>query len=151
MTIVPNIAWIGREYLVNIFGFGHFLKQTNYVPIEPRQPQQARQSISRAIEHAKGGLTVAIFPEGTRTTDGKLSPFKKGFVHIMRSAQLDLLPITLNGFYSLKPKTQFCINPFAKLEIVIHPVLKYAEICDLANEEILEIARNAVGKNHRYC
>ena len=150
MTIVPRIAWIGRKYLVDIFGFGHLLKMTNYIPIEPGQPKQSRASICRAIEHAKDGLTVAIFPEGTRTIDGKLSAFKKGFIHIMRSADLDVLPITLNGFYSLKPKNRFFIDPRGKLEIVIHPVLKNVDIRDLPDEKVLEIARNAIDKSYQY-
>jgi len=150
MTIVPRIAWIGRKYLVDIFGFGHLLTMTNYIPIEPGQPKQSRESIRRAIEHAKDGLTVAIFPEGTRTINGKLSAFKKGFIHIMRSADLDVLPITLNGFYSLKPKNRFFIDPRAKLEIVIHPVLKNADIRDLPDDKVLEIARIAIEKSYHY-
>lgn len=151
MTIIPRIAWIGRKYLVDIFGFGHLLKKIHFVPIEPGQREKSRESISRAIEHAQVGLTVAIFPEGTRTVTGELGPFKRGFVHIMRSAGLDVLPITLNGFFALKPKTRFHINPAARLEIIIHPVLKQADLSPLPDAEILEIAENAVRENHRNC
>ncbi len=151
MTIVPRIAWIGRKYLVDIFGFGHLLKMIHYVPIEPGQPKQARESISRAIEHAKDGLTIAIFPEGTRTINGKLSPFKKGFVYIMRSADLDVIPITLNGFYSLKPKNRFFIDPRGKLEIVIHPVLRNKDLRELPDDQVLEIAQKAIQKSYQYC
>lgn len=150
MTIVPDIAWIGRQYLLNIFGFGHLLKMLHYIPIEPKKPEQSQKSINRAIEHAKEGMTVAIFPEGTRTTTGKLNPFKKGFIHILRSADLDLVPITLNGFFSLKPKNRFHIDPRLKLEIVIHPVIKNAEIRDLPKEEILKIAFQAIAENYQY-
>lgn len=150
MTIIPDIAWIGRQYLADIFGFGHLLKMLHYVPIEPGKPQQARLSISRAIEHAKDGMTVAIFPEGTRTTTGKLSPFKKGFIHISQSADLDIIPITLNGFFSLKPKHRFYIDPRVKLEIVIHPVIRNEDIRELAGEDILKVAYNAIAKNYHY-
>lgn len=150
MTIVPRIAWIGRKYLVDIFGFGHLLKMIHYVPIEPGQPKQSRESISQAIERAKDGLTIAIFPEGTRTIDGKIGAFKKGFIHIMRSADMDVIPITLNGFFSLKPKTRFFIDPRGKLEIVIHPVLKNEYLRELPNEKVMEIARDAVQKSYQY-
>ena len=150
MTIVPAIAWIGRQYLADIFGFGHLLKMLHYIPIEPGKPQQSKLSIGRAIEHAKNGLTVAIFPEGTRTVTGKLSPFKKGFIHISRSADLDIIPITLNGFYSLKPKHRFHIDPRVKLEIIIHPVIRHEDIRDLAGEDILKVAYNAIEKNYQY-
>lgn len=149
MTIIPRIAWIGRQYLVEIFGFGHLLRKIHFVPIEPRQREKTRESIARAIEHARDGLTVAIFPEGTRTVNGELSSFKKGFLHIMRAAGLDILPITLNGFYSLKPKTRFPINPTARLEIIIHPILKQADLSRLPDAEILEIAENAVRDQHQ--
>jgi len=123
---------------------------THYVPIEPGQPKRSMASLKQAIEHARDGLTVAIFPEGTRTLDGKLSPFKKGFIHIMRSADLDVLPVTLNGFYSLKPKNRFFIDPREQLEIFIHPVLKNRDIRDLPDEKILEIAQQAVAQSYQY-
>jgi 1-acyl-sn-glycerol-3-phosphate acyltransferase len=67
MSIVPGVSWIGREYLIRIPGFGRLLKMNDYIPIEPKKPGRSWQSIKQAIANAKDGITVAIFPEGTRT------------------------------------------------------------------------------------
>jgi 1-acyl-sn-glycerol-3-phosphate acyltransferase len=46
------------------------------------------------------GLSVAMFPEGTRTLDGSVNTFRRGFIHLVRSTDLDILPVTLTGFHS---------------------------------------------------
>ncbi len=151
MNVVPQISWIGREYLTRIIGFGRLLKMNHYIAIEPGQPKRSRESIEQAIRKAEENMTICIFPEGSRTLNGQLGPFRKGFIRILRAARLDVLPITLNGFYTLKPKNRFVIDPRTHLEIVIHPVLKAEELCQLTDEEILKIAKDAIEKNYRYC
>ena len=53
---------------------------------------------------------MAIFPEGTRTLDGKLNSFYRGFIHLLRTTEHDILPVTLSRFYKLKPKNRFSIH-----------------------------------------
>jgi len=149
MSVVPGVSWIGREYLVRIPGFGHLLKMNDYIPIEPGQPRRSRQSIKQAIAHAKDGITVAIFPEGTRTLDGQLGTFKKGFIHILRATHLNILPVTLNGFYSLKPKTQFTIAPKGKLEIIIHPPIDNKKLLPMADNEILDVVKKTISSSYQ--
>lgn len=149
MSVVPGVSWIGREYLIRIPGFGHLLKMNDYIPIEPGQPGRSWQSIKQAITHAKDGITVAIFPEGTRTEDGQLGTFKKGFIHILRATHLDILPVTLNGFYSLKSKTRFTIAPKGKLEIVIHSPLDNKKLLPMADNEIMDVVKKTILSSHQ--
>jgi len=144
MSVVPGVSWIGREYLVRILGFGRLLKMNDYIPIEPGQPGRSRQSIKQAIAHAKDGITVAIFPEGTRTLDGQLGTFKKGFIHILRATHLDILPVTLNRFYSLKPKTRFTIVSKGKLEIIIHPPIDNKKLLPMTDNEIIDVVKKTI-------
>jgi 1-acyl-sn-glycerol-3-phosphate acyltransferase len=150
MIVVAHLSWIGREYLIRIWGFGRLLRMNNFIPIEPSQPDRSRLAIQQAIEKAKHGITVGIFPEGTRTLTGEMGRFKKGFIHILRAAELDILPITLNGFFSLKPKNRFTIDPRPKLEIVIQPALRCEELLPLTDQEIIDIVKHAVSQPYCY-
>ncbi len=149
MSVVPGVSWIGREYLIRIPGFGHLLKMNDYIPIEPGKPGRSWQSIKQAIANAKDGITVAIFPEGTRTEDGQLGTFKKGFIHILRATHLNILPVTLNGFYSLKPKTRFNIVPKGKLGIVIHPPIDNKKLLPMADNEILDVVKKTISSSYQ--
>ena len=82
--------------------------------------------------------TVAIFPEGTRTLDGKLNSFYRGFIHLLRATENDILPVTLNGFYKLKPKNRFHIHFGSRLGVVIHPPIEGQELAPVSDREIMD-------------
>jgi 1-acyl-sn-glycerol-3-phosphate acyltransferase len=138
MSFIPSLSWLGKDRFLKIPVFGTFLKFIKFIPVYPGYPEKSRQAIDKAIATARQ-LTIAIFPEGTRTYDGRLSSFKKGFVHIMRGSDLDILPITLNGFFTYMPRHRWIINPFVRLEAIVHPPIKREDILHLSNEEIVEL------------
>ena len=88
--------------------------------------------------------TVAIFPEGTRTLDGKINDFYKGFIYLFRTTEIGILPVTLNGFYKLKPKNRFYINFDSKLDVVIHKPIKREELIEKTDTEIIETVKNVI-------
>jgi 1-acyl-sn-glycerol-3-phosphate acyltransferase len=88
--------------------------------------------------------TVAIFPEGTRTLDGKINDFYKGFIHLFRTTEIGILPVTLNGFYKLKPKNRFYINFDSKLNVVIHKPIIKEELKDKSDIEIMDTVRTII-------
>ncbi len=70
----------------------------------------------KAIKHAETIIKdlkyhVVIFPEGTRTTDGKLQKFKKGGFHMAINTQVPIIPIAVKGGFNYKPKTRWYIKP----------------------------------------
>lgn len=99
--------------------------------------------IDKMVENSKG-LTIAIFPEGTRTSTGKINKFHRGFVHVLRASDMELLPVTLNGFFELKPKTRFSINFNSKLNVVIHPAIAPEELKDKTDQEIMDRAKSVI-------
>lgn len=143
MTFAPAPSWLGNERFLRIPVFATFLKFIQYIPVFPGNPEKSRQSIDTAIAKAKQ-LTIAIFPEGTRTPHGRMNPFKKGFIHILRGSDLDILPITMNGFYSLMPRHRWIINPFVRLEIVVHPAIKREDVLPMENEDIAALVRGTI-------
>ena len=143
MAIFPGVSWLGKEYLMKIPIFRNALKAINYVPMKTTDLRNTKAMISQLIENS-GAQTIAIFPEGGRTTDGNFKKFRKGFVHVYRATQMDILPITLNGFYKLKPKTRSFINFKSKLEIVINNVLTNNQLNELDNNEITETVQNEI-------
>jgi 1-acyl-sn-glycerol-3-phosphate acyltransferase len=138
-----KISWLGHHRFLRIPGFGSFLKAIQFIPVYPGDPLMSKAAIDTAIAHAQQ-LTIAIFPEGTRTRNGKIGPFKKGFVHIMRGSELDILPVTLNGFYTFKPRHRWSVNPFARLEVVIHKPIPRSRLIPMHDDEIVRIVRSKI-------
>jgi 1-acyl-sn-glycerol-3-phosphate acyltransferase len=91
-----------------------------------------------SLEEKAKNRTVAIFPEGTRTLDGKLNSFYRGFIYLLRATENDILPVTLNGFYKLKPKNRFSIHFGSRLGMVIHTPLEGGTLARLTDREIMD-------------
>lgn len=143
MSFYPGISWFGHERLLKVPLFGKILKMTDYVPFRDPTVANTKLMLEELVEKARY-QTVAIFPEGTRTLDGKINPFYKGFIYLFRSSTLNILPVTLNGFYNLKPKNRFNIGFDSRLEVVIHKPISRENLIGKSDSEIIEIVKAAI-------
>lgn len=143
MSFYPGISWFGHERLLKVPLFGKILMMTDYVPFKEPTISNTRQMMEQLVVKA-GSQTVAIFPEGTRTLDGKINDFYKGFIYLFRTSDIGILPVTLNGFYKLKPKNRLYINFNSKLSIVIHKPLKHEDLIEKTDSEIVDIVKTII-------
>ncbi len=136
MSFYPEVTWFGHERLLKVPVFGKFLKMTDYVPFREPTVTNTRHMLKQLMERTNN-RTVALFPEGTRTTNGNINPFYRGFIYLFRSRNIGILPVTLNGFYNFKPKTRFYIDFSTRLEIVIHKPIPREELINKNDSEII--------------
>jgi 1-acyl-sn-glycerol-3-phosphate acyltransferase len=138
-----GISWFGHERLLKIPLFGKLLKMTDYVPFKEPNYRNTKKMIEQLV-HKSESQTIAIFPEGTRTLNGKINEFYRGFIWLFRTRDIEILPVTLNGFYKLKPKNRFYINFDSKLDIVIHKPIKREELIEKSDHEIIETVKAVI-------
>lgn len=143
MSVCPRVAWFGRAYLIKIPVFGKLLKTINYVPMQTTDLRNTKKMVNQMIENTQDH-TVAIFPEGTRTLSGELSRFRKGFLHVLKASKLDILPVSLVGFYEFKPKNRFYFKYFTKLSVKVHEPIKYEQLENLEDNEIIEMVQSKI-------
>ncbi|MBN1115927.1 MAG: 1-acyl-sn-glycerol-3-phosphate acyltransferase [Bacteroidales bacterium] len=143
MSVFPGVAWFGREYLIKIPVFGTLLRGINYVPMKTTNLRNTKEMVNELIKNTNN-QTVAIFPEGTRTVTGELSKFRKGFLHVLKASELDILPVTLIGFFDFKPKNRFYFRYRPRLTVQIHPPLFYSELKELADNEIINLVQSRI-------
>jgi 1-acyl-sn-glycerol-3-phosphate acyltransferase len=147
MAVFPNVAWLGRDYLTRIPVFSHMLTRMNYIAVGRNPALNVRLIIQKAIMNSDK-LRVCLFPEGTRSMDGDLREFKRGFIHIMNGGDLDILPVVMNGLFDVKPKTRFSIKPCQRVEIIICKPIKRTTLVNLPNEEIIKRVRHIFVSNY---
>jgi len=143
IAFLPGVSWFGHARLLNIPVFRQILKMTDYVPMKRASIKNTKEMIDRLIEKSKGH-TIAIFPEGTRTQDGKVNEFYRGFIHVLRASEINVLPVTLNGFFVLKPKNRFYINFSSRIGVIIHEPLSRELLIDKNDAEIINIIKNII-------
>src|SRR5438046_8008015 len=80
-----------------------------FVPVDRRNRESAIESIRRAGEVMRHGINMMVYPEGTRSADGHLLPFKKGPFHLAMETGIAVVPVTLVGTAEIMPKgSAFC-------------------------------------------
>ena len=143
MSIYPGVSWLGHKRLLKVPLFGRVLRMTGYVPMKKTNVKFTRHMIDQLINKSRGH-TIAIFPEGTRTVDGKINKFYRGFIHLLRASDINVLPVTLKGFYLLKPKTRFHIKFNSNIEVIIHRPIDRELLIDKTDEEIISTVKNII-------
>jgi 1-acyl-sn-glycerol-3-phosphate acyltransferase len=111
------------------------------VPVERSNRDSAISSIRRAGEVMKHHINMTIFPEGTRSPDGKLMPFKKGPFHLAAETGYPIVPITILGTYEMMPKGTSLIKG-GTATLVFHPPIDPSKFA--AREELVEAVRAAI-------
>jgi 1-acyl-sn-glycerol-3-phosphate acyltransferase len=143
MSFYPGASWFGHERLLKVPLFGTILRMTDYVPFKEPTYKNTKKMMEQLVHKSKY-QTVAIFPEGTRTLDGKINQFYRGFIYLFRTREIEVLPVTLNGFYKLKPKNRSYIDFDSKLDVVIHKPIRREELIEKTDAEIIETVKAVI-------
>ena len=99
--------WIAKRQLFKIPFFGWAITKAGYISIDRENPREALKSIEEASRKIRAGMNILIFPEGTRSPDGVLLPFKKGGFTLALRAMVPIVPIGVYGTSMLQPKGSF--------------------------------------------
>jgi 1-acyl-sn-glycerol-3-phosphate acyltransferase len=121
VVIGSNIRMIAKKELFHVPIFGKALAEGGFIAIDRQNRAKAFRSLQRASDVLASGTHVWIAPEGTRSLNGKLGPFKKGAFYLALEAGLPILPVTLDGTrHSLPPQSVRSV-PGGKVRVTIHP------------------------------
>ena len=116
---VPDqIRLVYKKELEKIPVFGWGLKWGSYIGIDRGNRAEAMRSIEEAARKIREGASAFLYAEGTRTLDGKLQPFKRGAFHLAVRSGVPVVPLTINGTFSILPKHSLGINP-GTVELVL--------------------------------
>ena len=113
-----SFRWIAKRQLFLIPFFGWALKRAGHISIDRENPREALKAMDEAARKIRDGMNIIIFPEGTRSSDGSLLPFKKGGFSLALRAMVPIVPVGIVGTSTLQPKGSFI--PAGKGVIYIH-------------------------------
>jgi 1-acyl-sn-glycerol-3-phosphate acyltransferase len=101
-----------KQELMKIPFLGTAMRLGKYVPVSRgNSREEAQRSVEAAADALKSGLHMTIFPEGTRSTDGRLLPFKKGAFFLAEETGAPIIPVVISGTELMMPKGTQRITP----------------------------------------
>lgn len=114
-----NFKWLMKKSLEKIFAVGPACKKAGHVFVDDSNIAGIRETISEAEKTLKKGMSVVIFPEGSRSWDGKMIEFKRGAFMLAGEFKLPVVPLTIDGSFRAMPRSTYNMTP-TKLILTIH-------------------------------
>jgi 1-acyl-sn-glycerol-3-phosphate acyltransferase len=116
-----NFKFIAKASLFKIPFLGWSMKRLGYIPIDRKNLKNALKTIHGVNAKLKTNKnwSVLIFPEGTRSSDGKISSFKKGGLNKMFANCDNILPVAISGTYKVLKKGSLIVYPKNKVKFTI--------------------------------
>jgi 1-acyl-sn-glycerol-3-phosphate acyltransferase len=93
-----------------------------FIPVNRKERDSALESLDKAIESLRGGQSFLIYPEGTRSPDGRLQDFKKGAVVMAIKAGVPIVPVACSGAHRVMEKRSLVVHPGEILVEFLDPI-----------------------------
>ena len=129
LFFVPLMGW-------HLWTAGHF-------PIDRRDRRKTARSLRGVIEGVRGGKSLAVFPEGTRTRDGHLQQFKPGAFKIALKAGVPIVPVTIRGTFTLLPSTTLAPRP-GRVEVILGEPIETRDYDAKRLPELIERTKDVI-------
>jgi len=142
-----QFRWLAKIELFRIPLFGYAMKRAGYICIDRSNRESAFESLKKAAGIIRDGVSVMIFPEGTRSRDGNIGSFKKGGFVLAIESGVPILPVIIRGTFSVMPKSRLLIKPGKVTLEILKPVETKGftrETKDALMEKIRNIMREYV-------
>ena len=104
VAIPASFRFIAKKQLASIPLFGWAMAAGRFIFIDRQNAASARRTMDEASRRIRAGQSVVIFPEGTRTRDGRLMPFKKGGFHLAIDSGAAVVPVAIKGSREVMPR-----------------------------------------------
>jgi 1-acyl-sn-glycerol-3-phosphate acyltransferase len=138
-----DLKWVMKAELRKIPAIGIGCEKAGHIFVERSNPKQAAQAITDALARLGDGIGVLFFPEGTRSPDGRLLPFKKGAFRTAIDQQLPLLPVTVIGTRDILPARTKRLFP-GTARMVVHPAIETAGMTVEQVDALMQQTRDVI-------
>jgi 1-acyl-sn-glycerol-3-phosphate acyltransferase len=135
-----NLGFLAKKEIRRVPILGVGIGQLGMVYVDRQNREKARRSTERVKQRLNEGMSFIVFPEGTRSEDGKLGPLKKGAFHVAIDVGAVVVPVTIKNAYQIMPKSGRHIYP-GVVRTVVHPPIdatKFKSI-EALKEQVTEI------------
>jgi len=110
-VLTKRVSVLAKKQVLQVPIVGTALRQADILALDRRNRESAVASVERAIAYLRGGLSFLVFPEGTRSPDGRLQPFRKGMFLMAIRAGVPIVPVSVVGSQERMRKGELLLRP----------------------------------------
>ena len=142
-SILPPVLVLGKKEFFRVPILGRAVLLRGFIPVDRKNRERAIQAVEEAVKSLKAGNSFLVFPEGTRSPDGRLQAFKKGAFIMAIKAGVPIIPISVSGSSKIMRKGEWAIHP-GVVHITIHDPIS-TEGCTLDDRDhVMEQTRQTI-------
>jgi 1-acyl-sn-glycerol-3-phosphate acyltransferase len=141
-----QLNFMARKTLFNTFLFGRIIRYLDAIPVD--RDGMSLGGIKETLKRLKKGEGVVVFPEGTRSQDGKIGQLKPGFCALARRGHVRILPAAVDGAFDAWPRSAR-LPRFTKVCTVFGPEITVAEIEQMSDDQLIDELKRRIVDCHR--
>jgi len=145
-SIPQNVRVILKQGVFRLPVVGQAMKEAHFIPVDRMGKQGGKRAVQRAVFMIKkNNVSFLIFPEGTRSSDGRLQKFRRGGFFMAIDSQTPIVPISIIGTYDLMPRGSYFIKK-GKIKIIFHPAISVKEYHHKNMHELIEKVEESINQ-----
>ena len=137
-----------KKVLFKIPFMGWHLARAGHIPVDRSSTQTAVATMQKAADKIREGICAFVFPEGTRSPDGALHPFKKGGFKLAMQARVAIVPVTIIGSRQVLPKNSIIFRP-GPIDMYVDEPIPTADLKDEDLEELMRTVRSHMARHFK--
>ncbi len=142
-----NVRFLAKKSLFSIPFFGWGIRALGYVPVDREDPKEGLKSLLACVERVKEGVSLIVFPEGTRSATGELLPFKVGGFLIPLKAGVPICPLAIWGTVEILPKGRLWFNLKRRvIKVALGSVIEVEGLTLKDKTKLVDMARDFIEK-----
>lgn len=130
------LYYLARDTLFSNRIFGRLLRSVNVIPI--RRGQADLPAMKKVIKKLKQGSGVCLFPEATRTRDGKIAPFRPGLGLLCRRGEAPIVPVMIDGAFECWPRNKRIFSMGCKIAVCYGATITTRQIKNMDDRQLAE-------------
>ena len=143
-----QFKWLVKKELFSIPYLGWTMAAVGYISIDRGGTRDTVEAMNEAAQKIRDGMSVTIFPEGSRSPDGSIQPFKKGGFTLAIKSKVPIVPIAIDGSRNIMPKDKFTVASGEIRMLMDRPI--ETESYSLKDREVLmKRVRETICKNFK--
>lgn len=141
-----NFKWMMKKTLRSLPFVGKACEQAGHIYVDDSGAKGVRKTIEQCESALRNGVSLVVFPEGSRTLTGKMGRFKKGAFQLASEMKLDVVPLTIEGPFKIMKRGTYWIYPH-KMVLTIHPPMRIDQDAENGVIELMHRSRAVIAES----
>lgn len=139
-----RIRMVAKQELFRVPLWGRAMRSAGFICLDRKNRERSRQTLLASADILRGGTSIWIAPEGTRSRSGELGEFRKGGFHLALQSGCRILPISINGTRAVLPAKGARVTDGCAVRVVVHPPVDPRDYGEARRDELIAAVRAAI-------